>query len=61
MDTSRNDQLGELASQAALERSDFLASAAAQLRRFLDTSGSRISMAWCSSTTKPTISRSPRT
>ena len=33
MDTSRNDLLGELAADAALERTDFLASASAQLSR----------------------------
>ena len=42
MDTSRNDLLGELASDAALERTDFLASASAQLSRFLDANESRI-------------------
>ena len=43
MDTSRNDQLGELAADAALERSDFLVQASAQLRRFLDANSERIS------------------
>jgi hypothetical protein len=43
MDTSRNDLLGELAADATLERTDFLASAAAQLSRFLDANGPRIS------------------
>ncbi len=43
MDTSRNDQLGELAADAALERSDFLVQASAQLRRFLDANATRIS------------------
>ena len=33
MDTSRNDMLGELAADAALERTDFLVQAAEQLRR----------------------------
>ena len=36
MDTSRNDLLGEIAADAALERSDFLVQATDQLRRFLD-------------------------
>ena len=36
MDTSRNDLLGEIAADAALERSDFLVQATEQLRRFLD-------------------------
>ena len=39
---SRNDLLGELASDAALERSDFLVQATEQLRRFLDANGERI-------------------
>lgn len=42
MDTSRNDLLGELAADAALERTDFLASASAQLGRFLDGNEARI-------------------
>jgi hypothetical protein len=42
MDTSRNDLLGEIAADAALERTDFLASSAAQLGRFLDANESRI-------------------
>ncbi len=42
MDTSRNDLLGELAADAALERNDFLDSAAAQVSRFLDSNESRI-------------------
>jgi hypothetical protein len=42
MDTSRNDLLGELAADAALERTDFLASASAQLSRFLDANEPRI-------------------
>ena len=33
---SRNDLLGELAGDAALERSDFLVQATEQLRKFLD-------------------------
>jgi hypothetical protein len=43
MDTSRNDLLGELASDAALERGDFLVQATDQLRRFLDANRERIS------------------
>ena len=43
MDTSRNDLLGELASDAALERSDFLVQSTEQLRRFLDANRERIS------------------
>jgi hypothetical protein len=43
MDTSRNDQLGELAAEAAHERSDFLVQASAQLRKFLDANAERIS------------------
>jgi hypothetical protein len=42
MDTSRNDQLGELAADASLERTDFLAAASAQLRKFLDANADRI-------------------
>lgn len=42
MDASRNDLLGELAADAALERSDFLVQATEQLRRFLDANGPRI-------------------
>lgn len=42
MDASHNDQLGELASDAALERSDFLVQATSQLRKFLDRNGDRI-------------------
>jgi hypothetical protein len=42
MDTSRNDLLGEVAADAALERADFLASSSAQLTRFLDANESRI-------------------
>jgi hypothetical protein len=42
MDTSRNDLLGELAADAALERSDFLVQATDQLRRFLDANRERI-------------------
>jgi len=43
MDTSRNDLLGELAADASLEHSDFLVQAAAQLDKFLDANGDRIS------------------
>src|SRR2546423_12026228 len=43
MDTSRNDLLGELAADAALERSDFLVQSTDQLRRFLDANRERIS------------------
>jgi hypothetical protein len=43
MDTSRNDQLGEIAADAALERSDFLVQSTEQLRRFLEANKSRIS------------------
>lgn len=42
MDTSRNDLLGEIAADAALERSDFLIQATDQLRRFLEANGGRI-------------------
>jgi hypothetical protein len=42
MDTSRNDQLGELAADASLERADFLVAASAQLRKFLDNNADRI-------------------
>jgi hypothetical protein len=42
MDTSRNDLLGELAADAALERSDFLVQSTEQLRRFLDANRGRI-------------------
>ena len=42
MDTSRNDQLGELAADASLERTDFLATASAQLSKFLDANAERI-------------------
>ena len=43
MDTSRNDLLGEIAADAALERSDFLVQATEQLRKFLDANRERIS------------------
>ena len=41
MDTSRND-LGELAADAALERTDFLVQATDQFRKFLERNGDRI-------------------
>ena len=43
MDTSRNDLLGELAADAALERTDFLVQSTEQLRRFLDANRARLS------------------
>ena len=43
MDLSRNDLLGELASDAALERTDFLVQATEQLHKFLDRNRDRIS------------------
>jgi hypothetical protein len=43
MDTSRNDQLGELAADAARERSEYLLQASARLRKFLDANAARIS------------------
>jgi hypothetical protein len=42
MDTSRNDLLGEIAADAALERSDFLVRATDQLRKYLDANRERI-------------------
>ena len=42
MDASRNDLLGEIAADAALERSDFLVQATEQLRRFLEANKGRI-------------------
>ena len=42
MDPNRNDLLGELASDAALERSDFLVTAAEQMQRFLEANRKRI-------------------
>jgi len=42
MDSGRNDLLGEIASDAALERADFLAQSTDQLRRFLDRHKERI-------------------
>jgi len=42
MDANRNDLLGEIASEAALERTDFLVQATDQLRKFLDANAHRI-------------------
>jgi len=42
MDVSRNDLLGELAVDAALERTDFLVQATDQLRRFLEANADRL-------------------
>ena len=42
MDPNRNDLLGELASDAALERSDFLVTAGEQMQRFLEANRKRI-------------------
>ena len=42
MDLSRNDLLGELANDAALERGDFIVQATEQLHRFLDRNRDRI-------------------
>src|SRR3954469_627607 len=42
MDSSRNDLLGEIAADAALERSDFLVQATEQLRKFLNANKERI-------------------
>lgn len=42
MDTGRNDLLGEIAADAALERSDFLVQSTAQLRNFLERHKERI-------------------
>jgi hypothetical protein len=42
MDASRSEVLGGLASDAALERNDFLVSATDQLKRFLDANATRI-------------------
>ena len=44
MDTGHNDLLGELAADAALERSDFIVQATEQLRRFLDHHKERIAV-----------------
>jgi len=43
MDTSRNDLLGEIAADAALERGDFLVQSTDQLRKFLEANKDRIS------------------
>jgi hypothetical protein len=42
MSDSRNSMLGELAADAALERSDFITQSTEQLRRFLDANRDRI-------------------
>lgn len=42
MDSGRNDLLGEIAADAALERSDFLVQSTDQLRRFLERHKERI-------------------
>jgi hypothetical protein len=42
MDVSRNDMLGELASDAALERTDYLVQATEQLAKFIDRNRERI-------------------
>jgi hypothetical protein len=42
MDSGRNDLLGEIAADAALERSDFIVQSTDQLRRFLDRHKERI-------------------
>ena len=42
MDVSRNDMLGELANDAALERTDFVVQATEQLAKFLDRHRSRV-------------------
>jgi len=42
VDVSRNDMLGELASDATLERNDFVVQATDQLRKFLDRNRGRI-------------------
>ena len=44
MDSGRNDLLGEIAADAALERSDFLIQSTEQLRRFLDRHKERIAV-----------------
>ena len=43
MDVSRNDMLGELANDAALERGDYVVQATEQLAKFLDRNRDRIS------------------
>src|SRR5918996_1686300 len=45
MDTSRRDLLGELAADAALERSDFLVQSTQQLNRFIDANPDYLSIA----------------
>jgi hypothetical protein len=42
MDVSRNDMLGELANDAALERTDFVVQATEQLAKFLDRHRDRV-------------------
>ena len=42
MDVSRNDMLGELANDAALERTDFVVQATEQLAKFLDRHRERV-------------------
>jgi hypothetical protein len=42
MDVSRNDMLGELANDAALERTDFVVQATEQLAKFLDRHRARV-------------------
>jgi len=42
MDTGRNDLLGEIAADAALERSDFLVQSTEQLRKFIEANRGRI-------------------
>jgi hypothetical protein len=42
MDTSRNDLLGEIAADAALERGDFLVQSTNQLKKFLESNKDRI-------------------
>jgi len=43
MDVNRNDMLGELANDAALERTDFIVEATEQLAKFIDRNRERIS------------------
>ena len=42
MDMSRNDLLGELANDAALERTDFIVQSTEQLQKFLERNRERI-------------------
>jgi hypothetical protein len=42
METSRNDLLGEIAADAALERGDFLVQSTNQLKKFLDSNKGRV-------------------